>query len=109
MPHQPPILTPQSSHANVSRHLETLRPVPCFSLANLLPGLQLPPETNPADWILDMMTSLQTLPDGKTLSEAYRQRNKGKSLGVSHLKHAAGFSPHFSFTEKNSTLDGKAI
>lgn len=44
-------------------------------------GLQLPPETNPADWILDMTTSSQTLPSGKTLSEAYQER-KDKSLGL---------------------------
>ena len=45
-------------------------------------GLQLPPETNPADWILDMTTSSQTLPDGKSLAEAYRQRDD-KPIGVS--------------------------
>eukprot|EP00904_Undaria_pinnatifida_P003908 jgi/Undpi1/13518/HiC_scaffold_8.g03177.m1 len=44
-------------------------------------GLQLPPETNPADWILDMTTSSQKLPDGKTLAEAYRER-KDMPLGL---------------------------
>eukprot|EP00904_Undaria_pinnatifida_P003909 jgi/Undpi1/13519/HiC_scaffold_8.g03178.m1 len=44
-------------------------------------GLQLPPETNPADWILDMTTSSQTLPDGKSLAEAYRQRDD-KPIGL---------------------------
>lgn len=35
-------------------------------------GLELPPETNSADWVLDM-----TVQDGKALTEAYRQRKAG--------------------------------
>lgn len=35
-------------------------------------GLTLPPETNSADWVLDL-----TVHDGKALSEAYQQRKAG--------------------------------
>ncbi|CAM9153959.1 unnamed protein product [Scytosiphon promiscuus] len=37
-------------------------------------GLELPPETNSADWVLDLTTSSTTVQGGKTLTEAYRQR-----------------------------------
>ncbi len=42
-------------------------------------GLQLPPETNSADWVLDM-----TVQDGKALTESYRQRKAG-ALAVRKL------------------------
>lgn len=51
-------------------------PPPPYSLPTCsASGLELPPETNPADWILDVTTSSQDLANGKTLSELYQQRN----------------------------------
>ena len=83
-----PIPTPPSFDAFIPYVKKKNRTTPVFPWPNCQAGLQLPPETNPADWILDMTTSSQTLPDGKTLAEAYRQR-KDKSPGVSKAKLAA--------------------
>ncbi|CAB1099125.1 ABC [Ectocarpus sp. CCAP 1310/34] len=40
-------------------------------------GLELPPETNSADWILDLTTSSTIVQGGKTLTQAYQQRTIG--------------------------------
>ena len=55
-----------------------------IALVSRPPGLNLPPETNPADWILDMTTSSQKLRDGKPLHEAY-QHHMARPTTASHV------------------------
>ena len=52
-------------------------------------GLELPPETNPADWILDMTVSSQTVRDGETLVDAYKQC-KAKPFAVRRARRLWG-------------------
>lgn len=49
-------------------------PSPTHINARIATGLALPPETNSADWVLDLTTSSTTVQGGKTLTEAYQQR-----------------------------------
>lgn len=45
-----------------------------LSVMKICAGLELPPETNPADWILDMTLQRPNLPDGRSLADAYEQQ-----------------------------------
>lgn len=53
------------------------------------PGLNLPPETDSADWILDMITCRQLLPNGQTLAAAYQNR---KAMVSRYPRQASGGS-----------------
>lgn len=62
----------------ITRFSPPLRPALELSFS----ALELPSETNPADWILDMTTANNKLWDGRTLAEAYSLR-KEEPLSVS--------------------------